>query len=75
MKGKKVVSSTVILETQAAWNLPSTVSTVPVVQLPCQLNQEQLRDLENMRDSSFCSVAIELCILFCDTELYSHVIL
>ena len=64
MKGKKVVSSTVILETQAAWNVPSTASTVPVVQLPCQLNREQLRDLEKMRDSSFCSVATELCILF-----------
>jgi len=33
----KVVGSAVILETQAAWNLPSTtVSTVAVVQLPCQ---------------------------------------
>ena len=39
MQGKKVVRSTVILEMQAAWNLPSTtVSTVTVVQLPCQLN-------------------------------------
>ena len=39
MQGKKVVSSTVILETQAAWNLRSTtVSTVAVAQLPCRLN-------------------------------------
>ena len=40
LQGKKVVSSTVILETQAAWHLPSTtVSTVTVAQLPaCQLN-------------------------------------
>jgi len=31
MQGKKVVSSTVILEMQAAWNLPSsTASTVTV---------------------------------------------
>jgi len=38
-QGKKVVSSTVILEMQTAWNLPSTtVSTVTVAQLPCQLN-------------------------------------
>jgi len=36
MHGKKVVSSTVILETQAARNLPSiTVSSVAVVQSPC----------------------------------------
>ena len=39
LQGKKVASSTVILETQAAWHLPSTtVSTVTVAQLPCQLN-------------------------------------
>jgi len=39
LQGKKVVSSAVILETQAAWNLPSTtVSTVAVVQLLCRLN-------------------------------------
>jgi len=39
LQGKKVVSSTVILETQAAWHLPSiTVSTVTVAQLPFQLN-------------------------------------
>ena len=41
MQGKKVVSSIVILEMQAAGNLPSTsttVSTVAVVQLPCRLN-------------------------------------
>jgi len=39
LQGKKVVSSTVILEMQAAWHLPSTtVSTVTVAQLPCQLN-------------------------------------
>ena len=39
LKVKKVGSSTVILETQAAWNLPSTtVSTVAVAQLPCRLN-------------------------------------
>jgi len=36
---QEVVSSTVTLETQAAWNLPSTtVSTVSVAQLPYQLN-------------------------------------
>jgi len=35
MQGKKVVSSIVILETQAAWNLPSTIaSIVSVLQLP-----------------------------------------
>jgi len=35
-----IVSSTVILEMQAAWNLPSaTVLVVAVVQLPCQLNR------------------------------------
>ena len=34
MQGKKVVSSMVILEMQAAWNLPSTIaSTVTVVQI------------------------------------------
>jgi len=39
MQGKKVVSSTVILETQVARNLPSTnVSTVAVAELPRQLN-------------------------------------
>ena len=39
MYGKEVVSSIVILEMQAAGNLPSTtVSTVTVAQLPCQLN-------------------------------------
>jgi len=39
MQGEKVVSSTVILEIQAARNLPSTtVSTVAVAQLPCRLN-------------------------------------
>ena len=39
LQGKKVVSSTVILETQAGWHLPSTtVSTVAVAQLPCRLN-------------------------------------
>jgi len=38
MQGKKVVSSTMILETQAAWNLPSNVLVVALVQLPCQLN-------------------------------------
>jgi len=39
MYGKEVVSSIVILKTQAARNLPSTtVSTVTVAQLPCRLN-------------------------------------
>ena len=41
MHGKKVVSSTVILEMQAAWNLPSTtVSTVAVAQftMPIKLS-------------------------------------
>jgi len=39
LQGKKVVSSTVILETPAAWSLQSTtVSTVAVAQLPCRLN-------------------------------------
>ena len=33
---QEIVSSTVILEMQAAWNLPSTtVSTFAVAQLPC----------------------------------------
>ena len=35
-QGKKAVCSTVILETQATWNLPSTtVSVVVVAQLSC----------------------------------------
>ena len=39
LQGKKVVSSTVILETQAAWHLPSsTVPTFALAQLPCRLN-------------------------------------
>ena len=39
LQGKKVVSSTVILEMQAAWHLPSTtVSNFTEAQLPCQLN-------------------------------------
>jgi len=38
MLGKKVVSSTVISETQSAWNLQSTtVSAVIVTQVPCRL--------------------------------------
>ena len=36
MQGKKVGSSTMILEIQAAWNLLSNVSVVALVQLPCQ---------------------------------------
>ena len=36
---QEIVSSTVILEMQTAWNLRSTtVSTVAVAQLPCRLN-------------------------------------
>ena len=38
------VISTVILETQAAWNLPSTTaSTVAVAQLPCRLDRAATR--------------------------------
>ena len=44
LHGKKVVISTVILETQAACNLRSTtVSTVAVAQLPCRLDRTAMR--------------------------------
>ena len=74
--GKKVVMSTVILETQAARNLRSTtVSTVAVAQLPCRLDQAATRPGVQVIES-VVSVQLPLnSTFFCHTEVLSHVVL
>jgi len=71
VQGKKVVSSTVILETQAAWHLPSTtVSTDTVVQF-------KLSSYVTWSTSeAVASVQLPLnAVFFCLAEVVSHVIL
>jgi len=75
LQGKKVVRSRVILEMQAAWNLPSTtVSTVTVVQLPCRFKLSSYATWSTSETVASLQLPLN-SVLFCTEEVLSHMIL